>query len=177
MNQIGKIDILLDDGGHTYKQQVITVESVINSIKENGLIVIEDVQTSSLKGFGPRHYSFINYTKSMIDKINMRSGELTSLPKQKNQKTKIWSVQTFESIVAFHINDKAVNTVSNRIQNYSESAKTVDYRYLDNRIFKSGSIFNGKYLRKFRIVKYFGIKILKLISYLDALKSRYFKYF
>jgi hypothetical protein len=177
LKQIGKIDILLDDGGHTYKQQVITVESVVNSINENGLIVIEDVQTSYLKGFGPRRYSFIKYTKSIIDKINLRSGELASLTKQQTKKTKIWSVQTFESIVAFHINDGAVNTVSSRIQNHSESAKTIDYRYLDNRIFKSGSIFTDKYLRKFRIVKYPGMKILKFISYLDALKSRYFKYF
>ena len=177
MNQIGKIDILLDDGGHTYKQQVITVESVAHSINENGLIVIEDVQTSYLKGFGPRRYSFINYTKSMIDKINMRSGELASLQKKNIKKTKIWSVQIFESIVAFHVNDSAVNTVSTRIQNHSESTKTIDYRYLDNRIFKSSSIFKDNYLRKFRIVKYFGKKTLRLISYFDALKSKYFKYF
>lgn len=177
MNQIGKIDIILDDGGHTYKQQVITVESVVNSMNENGLIVIEDVQTSYLKGFGPRNYSFVRYTKSMIDKINMRSGELNSVPQLKIKKNRIWSVQTFESIVAFHINDSAVNTVSNRIQNHSEASKTVDYRYLDNGIFKSDSIFKGKYLRKFRIVKYSGNKILKMFSYLDALKSGYFKYF
>lgn len=177
MNQIGKIDIILDDGGHTYKQQVITVESVVNSMNENGLIVIEDVQTSYLKGFGPRNYSFVKYTKNMIDKINMRSGELNSAPQLKIKKNRIWSVQTFESIVAFHINDSAINTVSNRIQNHSEASKTVDYRYLDNGIFKSDSIFKGKYLRKFRIVKYLGNKILKIISYLDALKSGYFKYF
>ncbi len=177
MNQIGKIDILLDDGGHTYKQQVITVESVMDSINENGLIVIEDVQTSYLKGFGPRHFSFIRYTKNVIDRINMRSGELVKLPRQKMRTSKIWSVQTFESIVAFHINNRAVNSISTRIQNQSTSTKTVDYRYLDNKIFRSSSIYGGKHLRKFRIVKYLGIKTLRLISYLDALKSRYFRYF
>ena len=177
LNHIGKIDILLDDGGHTYKQQVITVESAVNSINENGLIVIEDVQTSYLKGFGPRRYSFIKYTKNMIDKINLRSGELTSLPKQKTESRKIWSVQTFESIVAFHVNPEAVNSVSTRIQNHSISTNTLDYRYLDNKIFGSSSIYKVGYLRKFRIVKYFGIKTLKLISFLDSLKSMYYRHF
>jgi hypothetical protein len=177
LSTIGNIDVLLDDGGHTYKQQVITVESVMQSMNENGIIVIEDVQTSYLSGFGPRRYSFIKYTKSVIDKINMRSGELTSISKSNIQENRIWSVQTFESIVAFHINDKAVNTLSTRISNHSNSSKTIDYRYLDNKVFSTSKVFKFEYLKKFRIVKFFGYKALRLISYIDALQSRYFKFF
>ena len=51
-NKIGKIDILLDDGGHTDLQQTQTLISSINKIKENGIIAIEDVHTSYLTEFG-----------------------------------------------------------------------------------------------------------------------------
>ena len=66
-------DILLDDGGHENAQQIITINESINNIKENGIIAIEDVHTSYLKKFGnPSKYSFINYSKHLIDLINSR---------------------------------------------------------------------------------------------------------
>jgi hypothetical protein len=68
---LGEIDILLDDGGHKYIQQVITVKEVIPYIKHNGLIVVEDCHTSYLAGYGPKQMSFVKYVKKMIDSMNM----------------------------------------------------------------------------------------------------------
>jgi hypothetical protein len=171
---IGRIDILLDDGGHTYKQQVVTVESVMQNMEDDGLLIIEDVQTSYLRGFGPRKYSFINYTKKMIDRINFRNSELD---KTIRNKCIIWSVQTFESIVVFHINRKKASIKSTRISNKQHASGTIDYRYLDNSIFKSIKIFQISTLKNFKIMKIIGMQLLRLVSYLDAIKSRYFKYF
>ena len=50
--KIGKIDILLDDGGHTDTQQTQTLVSSVTNIRKNGLIVIEDVHTSYFTEFG-----------------------------------------------------------------------------------------------------------------------------
>ena len=62
--KVGKIDILLDDGGHTDLQQTQTLISSVNKVKENGLIVIEDVHTSYFTEFGnPSSYFFVNYSK------------------------------------------------------------------------------------------------------------------
>ena len=36
LNTIGKLDIVLDDGGHTYEQQIMTTESVIPFINDGG---------------------------------------------------------------------------------------------------------------------------------------------
>ena len=171
---IGRIDLFLDDGGHTYKQQVVTVESVLDSISDGGVIVIEDVQTSYLKGFGPRKYSFVNYTKSLIDRINLRSGELIRF---KSKKTIIWSVQTFESIVAFHINRRKASVKSARVVNIPSESRTIDYRYLDNRVFNSVKIFKIKKLKRFKLVKIVGFKFLRAVSYIDSLKSGYRRYF
>ena len=86
--KIGSIDVVLDDGGHTYEQQIKTVENLIGVINNNGIIVIEDTHTSYMRGFGPRKYSFIEYVKIQIDKINHRFSKLNDL----NAEKRIWSI-------------------------------------------------------------------------------------
>jgi hypothetical protein len=97
---VGPVDILLDDGGHTYAQQITTVEAMVDTIRDHGLLVVEDTHTSYMDGFGPRRYSFLEYTKGLIDRINQRSGLLDNT----RSENRIWSVQCFESLVALHIN-------------------------------------------------------------------------
>ena len=68
---IGKIDILVDDGGHTNNQQIQTLNESYINIKDGGIIVIEDTHSSYLKEFGnPSPYSFINFSYNITDKIN-----------------------------------------------------------------------------------------------------------
>ena len=75
-SKIGKIDILLDDGGHGNVQQIVTLSEAIHNTNDDGTIVIEDTHTSYLKKFGnPSKYSFINYSKYLIDVINSRFPE------------------------------------------------------------------------------------------------------
>jgi hypothetical protein len=126
--KIGKIDIVLDDGGHTYEQQIITAVSLLENIKDNGMLVVEDTHTSYMEGFGPVEYSFINYVKELIDKINHRF----SLLNQKYSDNGIWSVEIFESIVAFKVNNKALQTISQKIENSKKiDGALQDFRYVD----------------------------------------------
>ena len=104
-NQIGHVDIMLDDGGHTNDQQIITLIESIKYIKDGGLHVVEDVHSSYQKHYGnPYKYSFINFSKKTIDDIN------STFPNNKNfyysLKKSIYSVEFFESIVAFKIDKK-----------------------------------------------------------------------
>ena len=63
----GNIDIILDDGGHTNTQQIITTENAIRNINDGGILVVEDVCTSYMSKFGnPSKYSFINYSKKKL---------------------------------------------------------------------------------------------------------------
>ena len=59
IENVGLIDVVLDDGGHTYAQQIITTEALLKSMKNGGIIVIEDTHTSYMDGFGPKSKSFI----------------------------------------------------------------------------------------------------------------------
>jgi hypothetical protein len=126
--KVGKIDIVLDDGGHTYEQQIITAVSLLENIKDNGMLVVEDTHTSYMKGYGPVEYSFINYVKELIDKINHRFYLLN----QKYSDNRIWSIEIFESIVALKINNKAIQAVSQKIENSRKiDGKLQDFRHVD----------------------------------------------
>ena len=68
-----KFDIVIDDGGHTMKQQITTYESVYNHISDNGVYLCEDTHTSYWKmweGGLKKSDTFIEYSKNWIDQIN-----------------------------------------------------------------------------------------------------------
>ena len=123
--KIGSIDVVLDDGGHTYEQQIKTVENLIGVINNNGIIVIEDTHTSYMRGFGPRKYSFIEYVKIQIDKINHRFSKLNDL----NAEKRIWSIEIVESMVAFKVNKEASYLNSFSTDNGGNGSLVKDARY------------------------------------------------
>lgn len=47
--KVGKVDIVLDDGGHTNYQQIITTNSCIPNIKDGGLMIVEDTHSNYIK--------------------------------------------------------------------------------------------------------------------------------
>lgn len=49
--QIPQIDILIDDGGHTMRQQIVTFEEMFPHIKHNGVYWCEDLHTSYWRNF------------------------------------------------------------------------------------------------------------------------------
>lgn len=123
--KIGQIDILLDDGGHTFEQQIVTTENMLENIKDGGLLVVEDTHTSYMKGFGPNRYSFIEYTKKIFDNINQRFSKLDTI----NSEKRIWSLHVYESIIAFKVNRELTNIKSEGIANEGKHDHAGDYRF------------------------------------------------
>ena len=71
--RIPRIDILIDDGGHTMKQQINTFEELFSHIDANGVYLCEDLHTSYWWDYGggyKKRGSFIEYSKNFIDYIN-----------------------------------------------------------------------------------------------------------
>lgn len=71
--QIPRIDVLIDDGGHTMKQQVTTFNILFDHVAENGIYICEDLHTSYWKHFGggyKKKRSFIEFSKNFIDKLH-----------------------------------------------------------------------------------------------------------
>jgi hypothetical protein len=129
--KVGKIDVLLDDGGHVNDQQIITLGESVHNINDNGIIVTEDVHTSYFKKFGnPSKYSFINYSKYLVDVVNSRFPE-TKIKKNNNFRNKIYSISFYESVVAIKINSKKSIEPVILKNNESESIEVADLRHDD----------------------------------------------
>lgn len=144
--KIGKVDVILDDGGHTNYQQTITTNKCVPMIKDNGMLIVEDVHASYIKHnwYNPSKYSFINYAKKIVDDINTR---FPGIPDFKySLKKYIYKVEFFESIVSFHINRKLCKKNS-FINNSKKTTSPKEFRNtLDEEsiLFKIKNYFNLK---------------------------------
>ena len=80
--KIPPIDILIDDGGHTMRQQIVTFEELFRHVKEDGIYICEDLHTSYWLRYGggdKRKGTFIEYSKNFVDKLNAQYSEQRSL--------------------------------------------------------------------------------------------------
>jgi hypothetical protein len=112
---IGPVDVLLDDGGHTFQQQIITIENSLPHINNGGLLIVEDTHTSYMKDYGgPNKNSFISYSKNIVDGINYRFSSFFNKVKSEDS---IFSIQYFESIVVFEIDRKQCSYLSKPTDN------------------------------------------------------------
>jgi hypothetical protein len=71
--KIPRIDILLDDGGHTMQQQIRTFEELFPRIDPHGVYLCEDLHTSYWRKWGGGHRrrgTFIEYSKNFIDQLH-----------------------------------------------------------------------------------------------------------
>ena len=71
--EIPRIDILIDDGGHTMEQQKLTFEELYQHIDEDGIFLCEDIHTSYWRKYGggyKKRGSFVEYSKNFIDYIH-----------------------------------------------------------------------------------------------------------
>lgn len=73
INEKQKFDIVIDDGGHTMQQQIVTFEEIYDYINEDGIYLCEDLHTSYINEFGggyKKSDTFIEYSKNFIDMLN-----------------------------------------------------------------------------------------------------------
>lgn len=73
MKKIGKVDVVIEDGGHTMKQQIHTFEEVYPFVSPNGVFLIEDLHTSywaNYDGGYRKSGTFIEYAKDHVDELN-----------------------------------------------------------------------------------------------------------
>jgi len=145
-NKVGKIDILLDDGGHKNIQQITSFMESYKFINPNGLIVIEDTHTSYMKkkGFNnPSKYSFINFCNTLIESIHRRNPMLDK--RLNNFSKKIESIFFFDSIVSINFSPKKNLKSSELLENNSKLRYYfTDYRHKGNFI-KTLSSFENRF--------------------------------
>jgi hypothetical protein len=170
-NKVGKVDIILDDGGHTNEQLICTTINCVPKIKNRGMLIIEDTHTSYLKEFGnPSKYSFINFSKKIVDDINFRFPKIGSYKFSLNKF--VYSIQYYEGITVFNIN-KNLCRKNLIIKNKGLKSNNLDYRYGESKFVKkfqsNNKFWNNDLMKDF--AKSFAFFLNKLKSF------KYIKYF
>lgn len=82
VKKIGRVDIVIDDGGHTMAQQINTFEVMYPLVSAIGVYVVEDTHTSywhEYNGGYKNKKSFIEYSKSFIDMLHAWHSESKDL--------------------------------------------------------------------------------------------------
>ena len=166
--KIGKVDILLDDGGHKNLHQISTVHYSLSNIKNGGLIVVEDTSASYMREFSnPSEYSFINYCKNIIESIHRRS---PLLKKNLNKYSKkVFSIDFYESIVVFNINKNKCKK-SKFITNFINTNNLNDFRH--DAYFQNTKKFINKKLEFINKIKFLR-KIIRKLLYKNFLIEFY----
>jgi len=80
--KIPPIDVLIDDGGHTMNQQIVSYEEMFDHVKGDGVYLCEDLHTSYWLSYGGGHKrrgTFIEYSKNFIDYLNAHHSKQRSL--------------------------------------------------------------------------------------------------
>ena len=104
LKELPDLDIILDDGGHTMTQQIVSFESLYLKVKDGGFYIVEDTHTSywhEFHGGLKKSNSFIEYSKNLIDSIyeshiaNKRGILITEITKHIN------CISFYDSIVVF----------------------------------------------------------------------------
>lgn len=111
-----KFDIVIDDGGHTMSQQIITYEELINHMTDNGVYLCEDLHTSYWRNWGGQlrnPKTFIEYSKKFIDMLHWyhlrkdkySSKKLTDDDKRiyKRFRKMVHSVHYYDSIIVLEL--------------------------------------------------------------------------
>ncbi|HUR73411.1 MAG TPA: class I SAM-dependent methyltransferase [Sporichthya sp.] len=101
--EIGPIDVLIEDGGHTMGQQIATFEVLYPKLSPRGVFLIEDLHTSYWPEFGGGYRNpgtFIEYAKNSIDQLQAWHSREPELEVDEFTRT-TRSMHVYGSIVVF----------------------------------------------------------------------------
>ena len=123
VSEYKKFDIIIDDGSHQAKHIIASFNYLFNYLSNNGLYVIEDLQTSYIPRYGgsrinlKKKKSSMNFIKSLTDSINYEKNNRPFFKKNKFDGL-IKSINFYQNIV-FIYKGESVNYFYN--QNFKET--------------------------------------------------------
>ena len=99
-DQVGRVDILIDDGGHSSHQQICTLISALKHIKNEAILVFEDTQygffefVRNVEG----ENNFTNYSKLVTDNLTLRQKWNTPRPERFGKIANTSSLEVFKNV-------------------------------------------------------------------------------
>jgi len=71
--RLPRIDIVIDDGGHAFAQQIASFEELYPHLQPEGVYLCEDIHTSYAPTYGGgyrREGTFVEYAKGLVDRLH-----------------------------------------------------------------------------------------------------------
>jgi hypothetical protein len=99
-----EFDIIIDDGGHTMRQQQVSFGTLFKRLKKGGIYILEDLHTSRLDNFGT---IFPDDSITTLDMLN--------------------SFKYTKNIVSNHMLDDEKEYIKNNVENIRIWSRTPDY--------------------------------------------------
>lgn len=161
-HKFGNVDVVLDDGGHTNLDQIMTTVNVVQHINDGGVLIVEDTHTSYVDEYNSsKKYSFINFSKKIVDDINSNIELDLDIKFNFSLKKYIYSVSFYESIVCFNIN-KSETKKNVKVINEGKNHSIEDLTWQGNELFVNKYkkyLKNIPFLRLNKFTKYLKKKI------------------
>jgi len=104
------LDIILDDGGHTMRQQLVSFSHLFSTVKDGGIYMVEDTHTSywdAYHGGYKKKGSFIEFAKDMVDQVHAWHIDNEKILPVTTHTREISGVSFFDSIVVFEKKQRA----------------------------------------------------------------------
>lgn len=104
VNEIGLLDIVIDDGSHINSHVIKSFESLFPCVKDGGLYIIEDLETSYLESYGGDSINLnnpntsMNFFKSLIDYVNRKDLDISN-NKLVNHEHQISGFHFYENLI------------------------------------------------------------------------------
>jgi hypothetical protein len=121
----GPFDIVIDDGGHTMRQQIRSVETLFPLLTDGGVYIVEDCHTSYWAPYADPSdpaATFVAWVKDRIDDLHAYHHS-TELDLATPWQTDLAAVHAYDSVIVL---DKA-----RRLAPFSEVSGTSDYINVD----------------------------------------------
>lgn len=123
---IPRIDILIDDGGHTMRQQIYTFEVLFPYVSPEGIYLCEDLHTSYWKKFGGgyrKRGTFIEYSKNFIDALHAWHSKQPDRFQVSDFTKSVYGLHYYDSILVIEKQPREksfiVKTGEKRVPNYA----------------------------------------------------------
>lgn len=131
----GSVDLLIDDGSHTFHSQIAAVVYGLQIVNPGGKIVIEDFHSSysDSRQFGNNRFSFNRFMARLVDEIQLRAPASRSKPPSflSELSERIESVSFYESIIVIRMSDAPKFKLATITDNGGDSRGSEDFRNIE----------------------------------------------
>lgn len=70
IDEHGPFDVIIDDGGHSMRQQITAIENLFAAVNPGGVYIVEDTHTSYWEPYQDYPTSFMEWVKARVDDLN-----------------------------------------------------------------------------------------------------------